>query len=121
MDQLGAFTEEEKEMATDVVNTVSSAGTLAVGIMSGDISSIISGAVGVISGLVSIFGSKGRDIKKKQKAIEKNIDELTAAYARLQRQVEKALGTDVYAAQKSQIENLKKQIEENDSGAEKTD
>ena len=118
MDQLGAFTEEEKEMATDVVNTVSSAGTLAVGIMSGDISSIISGAVGVISGLVSIFDSKGRDIKKKQKAIEKNIDSLTAAYSRLQRQVDKALGTDVYSAQKSQIENLKKQIQENEAWIE---
>lgn len=118
MDQMGAFTEEEKQMAEDVVGTVSSAATLAVGIASGDVGSIISGAIGTISGLFKVFDSKGRDIAKKQKAIEKSINDLSAAYKRLQYAVEDALGTDVYTQQRNQVANLQAQIAANNAWIE---
>lgn len=118
MDQLGMFTEEEKESANQIVGMVSGAGDLAVGIATGNVSQIISGGISLVSNAIEFFDKKSKDIAKKQKALEKDIDSLTAAYSRLQRAVDNALGTDVYDAQKSQIANLRDQIAANNAWIE---
>lgn len=118
MDQLGMFTEEEKESANQIVGMVSGAGDLAVGIATGNISQIISGGIALASNAIEFFDKKGKDIAKKQKALEKDVDSLTVAYSRLQIQVDKALGTDVYDAQKAQIANLQAQIAANNAWIE---
>jgi preprotein translocase subunit YajC/uncharacterized membrane-anchored protein YhcB (DUF1043 family) len=118
MDQLGAFTAEEKQMAEDVVSTVSSAGTLAVGIATGDIGSIISGAVGTISGLLKIFDEKGRDIAKQQKKLVADVDKLKDAYDRLERAVSKAFSTGAAKLQEEEIRNIQAQIQANNAWIE---
>ncbi|NCB68981.1 MAG: hypothetical protein EOM47_09045 [Bacteroidia bacterium] len=118
MDQLGMFTEEEKESANQIVGMVSGAGDLAVGIATGNVSQIMSGGISLVSNAIEFFDKKSKDIAKKQKALEKDIDSLTAAYSRLQRAVDNALGTDVYDAQKSQIANLRDQIAANNAWIE---
>lgn len=112
LDQLGLLTEEEKETANQVIGMVGGAADLAMGIAAGNPVQIIQGSIDLIVNAIKLFDKKSRDIEKAQKKHLQNISDLERAYTRLQRSVEKALGTDVYAAQRAVIENNKKQIAE---------
>lgn len=114
MDQLGMLTEEEKQTANEVMGAVGGAGQLALGIATGNPIDIITGAVNLLTNAISLFDKKSKDIAKKQKEHKKNLDDLAHAYTNLQREVDKALGTDVYKKQKEAIANLRKQIAENE-------
>ncbi|HHT23173.1 MAG TPA: hypothetical protein GXZ87_07680 [Bacteroidales bacterium] len=114
LDQLGALTEEEKQTANEVIGMVGGAAELAQGIATGNPIGIITGAVNLLSNAISFFDFKSKKIAKQQKEHKKNLEELSRAYNNLQREVDKALGTDVYKKQKEAINNLQKQIAENE-------
>ena len=112
LDQLGLLTEEEKKGAQEIAGMVSGAGDVAVGLATGNYMQAISGGISLITNAISFFDKNTKDIERKQKQAEQNINNLTAAYEKLQRAVEDALGTDVYKAQRDQVANLQKQIQE---------
>lgn len=114
LDQLGLLTEEEKQTANEVIGMVGGAADIAMGIVTGNPVQIITGAVNLLANAISLFDKKSKDIAKKQKEHKKNLDDLAHAYTNLQREVDKALGTDVYKKQKEAIANLRKQIAENE-------
>lgn len=115
MDRLGMLTDEEKKDAENIIGMVGGAADLAMGIASGNPVQIIQGSIDLLVNAFEYFDYKSKDIEKAQKKAKQNIDDLTRAYDRLQRSVDKALGTDVYARQKDQVNNLKKQIAENNA------
>lgn len=114
LDQLGLLTEEEKQTANEVIGMVGGAADIAMGIATGNPVQIITGAVNLLSNALSFFDFKSKKIAKQQKEHKKNLDDLANAYTNLQREVDKALGTDVYKKQKEAITNLRKQIAENE-------
>ena len=97
LDQLGLLTEEEKgkKGAQEIAGMVSGAGDVAVGLATGNYMQAISGGISLITNAISFFDKNTKDIERKQKQAEQNINNLTAAYEKLQRAVEDALGTDV--------------------------
>lgn len=112
LDQLGLLTEEEKKTAQEVIGMVSGAASLATGIASGNPVQIIQGSIELLVNTFKLFDKKSKDIERAQKKHKSNLDELTRAYTKLQREVDKALGTDGYKKQREQIANLKKRVEE---------
>lgn len=114
LDHLGLLTEEEKKDAEDIIGMVGGAADIAMGIASGNPVQILTGAVNLLASAFSYFDFKSKKIAKQQKEHKKNLDELSLAYTNLQREVDKALGTDVYDKQKQAIANLRKQIAENE-------
>jgi hypothetical protein len=115
LDKLGMLTEEEKKDADNIMGMIGGAANIAMGIAKGNPVAIIQGSVDLLVNAFVLFDKKSKDIEKAQKAAKKNLDDLTRAYDRLQRAVDKALGTDVYTRQKEQINNLKRQINENNA------
>lgn len=114
LDQLGLLTEEEKQSANEIIGMVGGAADIAMGIATGNPVQIITGAVNLLSNALSFFDFKSKKIAKQQKEHKKNLDDLSLAYNKLQREVEKALGTDVYKKQQEAITNIRKQIAENE-------
>ena len=112
LDQLGLLNEEQKKGAQEIIGMVSGAANLAMGIATGNPIQIIQGSIELLVNAISFFDFETKKLEKAQKQHLKNVEELERKYQKLQRAVEKALGTDVYAAQKASIENSKKQIEE---------
>lgn len=112
LDQLGLLTSEEKKGAQEISGMLSGAGDLAMGLATGNYMQAISGGISLITNAISFFDKNTKDIERKQKQAEQNINNLTAAYEKLQRAVDDALGTDVYKAQRDQVANLQKQIQE---------
>jgi len=112
LDSLGMLTEEQKKTADDVIGMVGGAANIAMGIASGNPVQIIQGSIDLVVNAIKLFDKKSRDIEKAQKKHLQNVSDLERAYTKLQRAVDKALGTDVYVAQKALIENNKKQIAE---------
>ena len=112
LDQLGMLTEEEKETANQVIGMVGGAADIAMGIASGNPVQIIQGSIALIVNGMKLFDKKSRDIEKSQKKHLQQVTNLEIAYKKLQRDVENALGTDVYKSQREAIENMKKQIKE---------
>ncbi len=114
MGELGLLNEEEKKTANEVIGMVTGAANLAMGIASGNPVQIIQGSIELLVNAFKLFDKKSKDIEKAQKRAKQNVEDLTKAYDRLGRAVEKALGTDVYKNQREQIKNLQEQNEEYD-------
>jgi hypothetical protein len=112
LDQLGLLTEEEKKDADNIIGMVGGAANIAMGIATGNPMAIIQGSIQLLTNAFQYFDFKAKEIAKRQKEAKQNLDDLTRAYEKLQRAVDKALGTDIYSAQRAQIANLQKQIAE---------
>jgi len=112
LDQLGLLTAEQKKDAENVIGMVGGAANIAMGLASGNPLQVIQGSVDLLVNAIQFFDFKNKELERKQKKHMKNVEELETRYERLQRAVDKALGTDIYAAQRQQIENQKKQIAE---------
>lgn len=112
MDELGMLTDEQKKDAQDVMSMVGGAAGIAKGIATGNPVDIISGSVKLLSGALSFFDFKSKKIAKQQKAVKADLDGLTRAYSRLQHEVSRALGTDVFGKQRESIANLKRQVQD---------
>lgn len=112
LDQLGLLTEEEKKTADEVIGMVSGAANLAMGIASGNPVQIIQGSIELLVNAFKLFDKKSKDIEKAQKKHKANLDDLARSYEKLQRSVDKALGTDAYKKQREQIANLQQRVGE---------
>lgn len=112
LDKLGLLTDEQKKDAENVIGMVGGAANIAMGIATGNPMAIIQGSVDLLVNAIEFFDFKNKALVKSQKEHMKNVEELELRYKKLQRAVETALGTDVYANQRLQIENQKKQISE---------
>lgn len=112
LDQLGMLSDEQKKDAENVMGMVGGAANIAMGIATGNPIAIIQGSVDLLVNAIEYFDFKNKALEKSQKAHMKNVEDLELKYKKLQRAVETALGTDVYKAQREQIANNKKQIEE---------
>lgn len=112
LDQLGMLTDEQKKDAENVMDMVGGAANIAMGIATGNPIAIIQGSVDLLVNAIEYFDFKNKALEKSQKAHMKNVEDLELKYKKLQRAIETALGTDVYKAQREQIVNNKKQIEE---------
>ena len=112
MGELGLLNEDEKKTANEVIGMVSGAANLAMGIASGNPVQIIQGSIELLVNAFKLFDKKSKDIEKAQKRAKQNVEDLTRAYDRLSRAVDKALGTDVYSKQREQIKNIQERIAE---------
>lgn len=110
MDEFGLLSEQQKKDAEDIMGMVGGAADIATGIATENPVQIIQGAVSLIAKAASFFDFKGKRIRREQNRVIEQVNELTRAYSRLQREVDRALGTDVFTKQRQQIENLKKQV-----------
>lgn len=112
LDRLGLLTEEQKKDADNIMGMVGGAANIAMGIATGNPIAIIQGSIDLLVNGIEFFDFKNKALEKSQKQHLKNVDDLELKYKKLQRAVETALGTDIYKAQRDQIENNKKQIAE---------
>lgn len=112
LDQLGMLTDEQKKDADNIIGMVGGAANIAMGIATGNPIAIIQGSIDLLVNGIEFFDFKNKALEKSQKQHMKNVEDLELKYKKLQRAVETALGTDVYKAQRDQIANQKKQIQE---------
>lgn len=112
LDRLGMLNEEQKKDAENIIGMVGGAADIAMGIATGNPMAIIQGSIDLIVNAFEFFDFKNKELEKQQKQNLKNVENLEKQYQRLQRAVDKALGTDIYKAQRDQIENQKRQIRE---------
>lgn len=110
LDGMGLMDDQQKKDAEDIMGMIGGAADIAAGIASGNPMKVIQGAVGFISKAASFFDFKSKRIKREQDEIIAQVNELGSAYKRLQREVDRAVGMDVFDKQREQIEILKKQI-----------
>ena len=108
-DKLGVGGEELQNTLKQISGVLSGAGTLAKGIASGDVASIISGSVKLITSAVDLFNFKDKRIAKQIKQYQADLAALGKSYAQLERDVQNAAGTDIYTDQNAQISNLLQQ------------
>ena len=107
----GAFGMSKEAQATfdQVSGMVSGMGNMAKGLVSGDVSSIISGGVGMITSATKLFDFKTKKADKEIKKHAKNLRQLKTEYDGLARAASQALGTEEYETKVDQIANLEKQ------------
>lgn len=110
-DKLGVGSEELKNTLSQISGVLSGAGDLAKGIASGDVSSIISGSVKLITNAIDLFNFSDKRIAKQIKQYQADLTSLGKSYAELERQVSSSVGNDIYSNQQSQIQNLIQQQE----------
>lgn len=108
--KLGA-SEETQNTLNQITGLLSGAATLAKGIASGDVASIITGAVGLITSAIDLFNFKDKRIAKQIKQYQADLTSLGKSYADLERQVSRSVGNDIYTNQQGQIANLTQQQE----------
>ena len=107
----GAFGMSKEAQATfdQVSGMVSGMGNMAKGLASGDISSVISGGVGMITSATKLFDFKTKKADKEIKKHVENLKKLKTEYDGLARAASQALGTEEYETKVDQIANLEKQ------------
>lgn len=107
----GAFGMSKEAQATfdQVSGMVSGMGNMAKGLASGDVFSIISGGVGMITSATKLFDFKTKKADKEIKKHAKNLRQLKTEYDGLARAASQALGTEEYETKVDQIANLEKQ------------
>lgn len=114
LDKLGVKTsQQDKQVLSDVSGMLKGAGSLAMGIATGNPLQIIQGSIDlIVNGIDLIAGAKDRELEKSIENHRVEVESLKNAYQDLERAIDKALGSDRYSAQKATIENLKKQQKE---------
>ena len=103
------MSKEAQATFDQVSGMVSGMGNLAKGLASGDVSSIISGGVGMITSATKLFDFKTKKADKEIKRHAKNLRQLKTEYDALARAASQALGTEEYQTKVKQIANLEKQ------------
>ena len=108
-DDLGIGGEKLQVVLKDVSGILSGAGEISKGIASGDPVAIVSGSIKLLSSAIDLFNGKDRKLNRKIADYKTQLDSLGKAYAALDRQVQNAVGNDVYSSQNDQIANLLQQ------------
>lgn len=102
--------EQTQQVISDVSGVVSGAGDLAMGIATGNPLQIVQGTISVITNAIDLFNQKERDSERRIADYKEKVDELSASYEQLERDIDKALGGNVYTLQKQAIANLEEQL-----------
>ena len=79
------------------------------GLASGNWLSVLQGGVNVAVNLYKLLDFETRRIDAQQKATAASLDQITAAYNRLQRAVQQSVGLETFALQREMIDSLAKQ------------
>jgi hypothetical protein len=114
LEKMGVSMDDQtQQVMNDISGMIGGAANLATGIATGNPLQIIQGSIDLISnGIDLIAGAKDRKLQRQIEQHKESVEKLKSTYEELGRAVEKALGTDVYKAQKQQIANLIKQQKE---------
>lgn len=110
LDQLGLLGDNGKKIFSEISGMISGAGTVAMGIATGNPLEIIKGAIQLVTNAIQFFDFKSKRITANIEKYEQQLDSLVNKYQELKFAVEDALGTDVFKAQADQINNLRQQI-----------
>lgn len=81
----------------------------AKGMATGNPLDMISGGIGVVTSVFSMFGNKDKEAEKRIKAHQREVTRLEGNYRDLERAVGKALGAEQYSKGGEQIRNLERQ------------
>lgn len=111
--EIGLLGEEDIKTINEITGIVDGATTLAAGLMTGDVASIVTGSVDIVTNAITLFDTKHKRIQKDIEKYKKQLAELSREYRQLERAASDALGTDVFSAQVDQVTNLEKQIQKN--------
>lgn len=104
--------EETQKLLGSISNMVGSAGKLAGGIASMNPAAMISGAVGLISSAFDVFDRRSRKANREIKQHQENVKNLEKQYRQLERETAKAIGSEKFAKQMEQVDNLRQKIVE---------
>lgn len=110
LDKLGMLSEQDKKDAENIMGMIGGAANLAMGIATGNPIQIIQGSIDLLVNAIEFFDFKNKELEKDQKKHLDNVKKLETQYKALENAVKNALGTDVYSAQRGEIENQKQQI-----------
>lgn len=106
MTDLGIISQSQadstRQTFEQISGVVSGAATLATGIIDGDPAAIIKGGIELVSNGIKLLDVKGKKIAKEQSAITSEIANMERAYAKLNKEVERAVGTEKYTLQREQ-------------------
>lgn len=102
---------ETEQILGDVSKMMGSASSLATGIASGNPAQILTGAIGVFTSLYSLFDGKSRRAEQRIQALQKEIDGLSAEYAKRTEEIKETNDISVYKKMEEQKENLQAQQE----------
>lgn len=110
LEKMGVTMDEETQaIIGDFGGILDGASQVATGIATGNPLSIIQGSIGLLSSAFDLFNTRDRKAEKQIKAHKKALEQLQSAYAQLEWQIEKALGSDVYSGQMQAIRNMEQQ------------
>jgi TP901 family phage tail tape measure protein len=101
--------QELQDAVKNIQGMLSGAGELASGLASGNPVDIITGSINLLSSAVSLFDRKDKNLEKKIKRYQKDLDDLGQAYKQIERDVNYSVGEDFYSNSAKEIENLQKQ------------
>ena len=104
--ELGFISDDTLTSINRIGNILSGATGILSGIASGNWVSVIQGGVNVAVNLYKMLDFETRRIDRAQKDTAASLDRITAAYNRLQREVQISVGLDTYQKQREQLENL---------------
>lgn len=112
MEKMGIKMDDETQaVMTDIGGILEGSMQLSEGIASGNPLSIVQGSISLLSNTFDLFNSRDRKAEKSIKKHKEQIEKLQNAYKQLEWQIDKALGSEVYANQKAAIENMQAQQE----------
>jgi tape measure domain-containing protein len=111
LDKLGVkTTEQDKQVLGDIKGMMNGTATVMKGLAEGNPVDIIKGSVEyIVSAIDLIAGAKDRKLEKSIRKHKAEVDALKVSYEKLERAIDKALGSGRYSSQKATIDNLKKQ------------
>ena len=110
MNKMGISMDENTQaILGDIGGILDGAGQVAQGIATGNPLSIIQGSIGLLSSAFDLFNTRDRRAEKQIKKHNAAIEDLESAYKQLERQITKALGSDVYSGQMQAIHNMEAQ------------
>jgi hypothetical protein len=109
LQEVGVGGEGMQNTFKKVQGIVSGAGQFAKGYATGNPIDMVSGSIKVLTSAISLFNNKDANLQKKIDGYKKELDQLGAAYKRLDQEVKNAVGEDIYTDQAAQIKNLQEQ------------
>ena len=110
LDSLGSLSEEDKKTADQIINMINGATTLAKGIATGDVISIITGSVQLLTNAYQLFDVESQKIAERIAQDQKAIESLQLAYEKLERSITKAYGSEKKSLLLEEKANLEKEI-----------
>lgn len=110
--ELGIGGEGLQDTLKNITGVVDGIGSIAEGLASGNPVDVVTGSIKLLTSAINLFNTKDKKLEKQIKGYQLQLDSLGKSYKQLERDVNNAVGNDIYTDQTAQIENLKKQQQE---------